>query len=228
MRWGFPFLVLLITVPAFSNSTTTRGRVVSGNVDARGGPYRVEGSVGEVFDVLAFTNESAEREDANLDFERDEAPQDGVPDGWTIVTRGGSNTAYTDDEAEGAVNRFLLIRHTGRNQSTAIGRSGASLLKPGAWYRLSFSYRTTDATPFGWRLATADFEKTLNVLGAEVREPVPDNAYERQWHVFRSAPFRLPPEQLARYPMLTLCVPAGFVGTLTIDHIAIEENGARQ
>ena len=63
-----------------------------------------------------------------------------------------------------------------------------------------------------------DFERSLNVLGAELTKPISDGA----WHEFRSGPFRVPTEQLALYPFLAFRVPMNFIGTIEIDEMSVE------
>lgn len=152
---------------------------------------------------------------------RDDKPKDGKPDGWTIVTEGGATCVLHNDETDTG-NRFLSIEQESGHQWTAVARPAADLIQPDRWYRLSFRYRTTRENPpwAGWRLMDGGMERSLNVLGADLRNPVADDA----WHAWTSGPFRVPAEQLTLYPFLAFRVPMNFIGTIEIDDVGVEPN----
>lgn len=174
----------------------------------------------EAFDLLMATSGT---DDAalNLGFDRDEQQPNGKPDGWTIITENGARCFLAGDRKTKNGNLFLFILHKSDRSWTIIARPAADLLRPDVWYRLSFQYRTAHENPpwAGWLLMAGDFERSLNVLGAELKKPIADGA----WHEFQSGPFRVPAEQVALYPFLAFRVPMNFLGSIEIDDVAVKE-----
>jgi len=153
----------------------------------------------------------------NLSFENDDSPADGIPDGWIVQTWSGATFTHVEGDAAHGT-RSARFTHSQTNQSSAIGLPAAAYIEPNTFYRVHFWYKTNVGSTdvFGWRMASADLQSSLEVMGGGMQNPLADG----NWHRYWSAPFQVTPTQLNNYPYAAFYFPSGNTGAVTIDWIS--------
>jgi len=153
----------------------------------------------------------------NLSFEVDDFPSDGIPDGWDLHTWNGAAFTYVSGDAADGM-RSVKFTHTNINQSSAIGLPAATYMQAGTFYRMHFWYKTnlSQNDVFGWRLATTDFQNSIEVLSAKMQNPIADG----NWHRYWSPPFQVTQNQLNNYPFAAFFFLSGYTGRVTIDWVS--------
>jgi hypothetical protein len=155
----------------------------------------------------------------NLSFEDDVSPQDGVPDGWTVLVLNG---AGYDRRCNGGANNtscYMRFANYDSQDWSAIGRPASGVFQSGIIYRLSFWYRTSNSAAFSWQLSTPNLQSSINVLNATVSNPLADDV----WHHFWGAPFMVSGGQISDYPFMRFLYGSGIVGVVDIDDVVLEE-----
>jgi hypothetical protein len=155
----------------------------------------------------------------NLSFEDDVSPQDGVPDGWTVLVLNG---AGYDRRCNGGANNtscYMRFANYDSQDWSAIGRPASGVFQSGIIYRLSFWYRTSNTAAFSWQLSTPDLQSSINVLNCTVSNPLGDGV----WHRFWGAPFMVDGGQISSYPFMRFLYGSGIVGVVDIDDVVLEQ-----